>query len=230
MAQTFFRRNEKKYVLSPAAYTALEHIVKQHMVCADYFRSNIANIYFDTEHDDIIAASLENPDYKYKIRARSYGIASSGSVFLEIKSKLHGTVYKRRTKMSLREYNAYLTTGRYPDNQVMREIHQLFTYRSLRPRAFVAYDRTAYSAMDTTDLRLTFDANLRSRTHALNLEKTDECEYYFDNNTCILEIKATRGLPEWLRLALTTQHIYPSSFSKYGTIYQKHRQQELYHA
>lgn len=195
-----------------------------------YFRSSIANIYFDTENNDLICASLEGPNYKYKLRARSYGKDCGDKVFLEIKSKLNGTVYKRRTVLKKNEYDTYLETHSYPDGQVMREINHLFDQLLLLPKIFIAYDRTSYAAADASDLRITFDANLRSRTRDFELNKTDECELYFNDGTCLMEIKATKGLPSWLRDALTSHHIYPSSFSKYGKIYEKQMQKEFSYA
>lgn len=230
MTQTRFKRNEKKYVLTSTKYAVLQPIVDAHMARDRHFRSSIQNIYFDTEHDELIVASLDELDYKYKVRARSYGTNISGNVFFEIKSKLRGTVYKRRVMLTHDEYGTYLRTGQYPDSQVMREVDRLFREKSLTPKAFVAYDRSSYTATDDSDLRITFDAHLRSRTHDLDLEKSDTCERYFSDDTCVMEIKSTSGLPQWLRDSLTSQHIYPSSFSKYGKIYQRNIQKELSYA
>lgn len=230
MTQTFFKRNEKKYILSPEDYAYMKRVVQRHMVHDEHFRSSIANIYFDTESDDLICASLESPNYKYKLRARSYGKECSDKVFFEIKSKLNGTVYKRRTVLKNSEYDTYLKTHSYPDSQVMREIDHLFDQLLLLPKIFIAYDRTSYAAADTSGLRITFDANLRSRTHDLRLTKTDECEPYFADGTCLMEIKTVGGLPTWLRHALTAHNIYPSSFSKYGKIYEKQVQKEFSYA
>lgn len=230
MTQTFFKRNEKKYVLTPANCAALEAIVSAHMARDQYFRSSIQNIYFDTVHDELILASLDEPDYKYKVRARRYGADTAGKVFFEIKSKLRGTVYKRRVGLTHDEYQTYLETGQYPRSQVMREVDRLFQEKALVPRAFVAYDRSSYTAKDGTGLRITFDTDLRSRTRRLELEKTNGCERYFPDETCVMEIKSTSGLPQWLREALASRHIYPSSFSKYGKIYQRNTQKEFHYA
>lgn len=221
MAQTVFKRNEKKYVLSPREFAFVRGLVEQRMAHDAHFRSTIHNVYFDTEHDDLIIASLEKPDYKYKVRARSYGAASKGKVFFEIKSKLDGTVYKRRAVLTESEYDTYLRSGIYTDDQVMRELHHLHETQALMPKLFVAYDRLAYTSQDDSDLRITFDSNLRSRRDNLVLSDTNDCELYFDNDTRIMEVKTHFGMPLWLTNALSSQHIYPMSFSKYGKIYEQ---------
>lgn len=230
MAQTFFKRNEKKYVLTPLEFAFAEQLVAQHLAKDKHFHSTVYNVYFDTEHFDLIMASLESPDYKYKVRSRSYGAASAGKVFFEIKSKLGGVVYKRRAVLSEDEYARYLNDGVYADNQVMRELDWLFVGKSLEPKLFVAYDRLAYSAGPGSDLRITFDTRLRSRTHELSLTDTDDCELYFADDSCIMEVKTKDGMPLWLSNALGARQIYPTSFSKYGKIYQQQLSREMSHA
>lgn len=54
-------------------------------------------IYNDTVDYRLIRASLEKPAYKEKLRLRSYGVTEpGGEVFLELKKKYKGIVYKRR--------------------------------------------------------------------------------------------------------------------------------------
>ena len=64
----------------------------------EYGMYPICSIYFDTDDYRLIRASLEKPVYKEKLRLRSYGAPSrmEGPVFLELKKKYKGVVYKRR--------------------------------------------------------------------------------------------------------------------------------------
>ncbi len=227
MSQKIFKRDEKKYMLSALEYKLMVRELEQNMQRDKYFRSSIFNVYFDTPHNDLVIASIAGPNYKYKVRARSYGAASGGKVFLEIKSKLDGTTYKRRVEMSEAHYDEYIASGTYgadDDSQVMREIDYIFKKDQLAPKLFMGYERESYAAKDGSGLRVTIDSNLRSRTDNLALEKTDGCELYFDEPTYIMEIKSHGGMPAWLVDALSHHQIYPSSFSKYGKIYQKNQQ------
>lgn len=230
MTKNFFRRNEKKYLLGQDEYSVVRQEIERHMLRDNYFHSPIYNVYFDTPTNDLVIASLEQPDYKYKIRARTYGDTSAGKVFLEIKSKLDGVVYKRRAELSVEEYAKYLSSGVYKDSQVMRELAYLFTEKQLEPKLFIAYERRAYAATDDSDLRVTFDAKLRSRTHDVAIDKLDGCTDYFPDDTRIMEVKTRYGMPPWLVDLLSTNELYPTSFSKYGQIYQKNNKREVEYA
>lgn len=231
--KTFFKRNEKKYLLDKNEFEVIKQVVDANMKPDKYFKSTINNVYFDTPKDELVVESIMSPDYKYKVRARSYGSPKNSKVFLEIKSKLMGTVYKRRVELSLEEYNKYLT-GKYMKNeQVMKELDYIFHERQLSPKLFMSYDRSAYSAKDDSDLRITFDEKLRSRLSDVKIENTSNCKEYFDQDIYIMEIKSREGMPSWLREVLAKNQIYSSSFSKYGKIYQKNleeRKMEIVHA
>lgn len=95
--QSCFERYEKKYMLTPAQLRVMLTGMKAHMVPDQYGKYTICNIYYDTPDWRLIRASLEKPVYKEKLRVRSYGVAApEGKVFVEIKKKFDGVVYKRR--------------------------------------------------------------------------------------------------------------------------------------
>ena len=95
--QSCFERYEKKYMLTPAQLRVRLTGMKAHLVPDQYGKYTICNIYYDTPDWRLIRASLEKPVYKEKLRVRSYGVAApDGKVFVEIKKKFDGVVYKRR--------------------------------------------------------------------------------------------------------------------------------------
>ena len=83
-----FDRVEKKYLIDEKQKKKLLAVLEKNMKKSPYFKSEIFNIYFDTDNYDLIIKSIENPDFKQKFRARSYG--GYDKVFLEIKTKLKG--------------------------------------------------------------------------------------------------------------------------------------------
>ena len=119
-----FKRIEKKYLLSESQYESLLRRIGTHLKPDEYGRSTVLSLYLDTPDHRIIRTSLEAIDYKEKLRLRSYGTATSDStVFLELKKKFEGIVYKRRVAMTLAEAEQYLQTGVKPfQNQIMSEI------------------------------------------------------------------------------------------------------------
>ena len=92
-----FERRELKYRITDAQRAALEAAFGARMVPDEHGESTICNIYYDTADYRLIRTSLEKPAYKEKLRLRSYGVTEpGGEVFLELKKKYKGIVYKRR--------------------------------------------------------------------------------------------------------------------------------------
>lgn len=222
-----FKRVEEKYLLTKEQYEELFKAIEENIEKDKYYESKICNIYFDTDHNDLIVDSIEKPAYKHKVRLRSYGIPDlEDDVFLEIKSKYKKVVGKRRIKMTLKEFNDYITTKKYDnDSQIMKEVDYLFNYYDLNPSYFIAYDRKSYKGREDETLRITVDTNLRSRRNDLALELGDDGEAYFDEELYLMEIKTLGAMPLWLIRQLSDLKIYPNSFSKYGNIYIKNKEE-----
>lgn len=234
MYENVFKRVEEKYLLTKNQKQLLLEKINSYLKKDQYFESTICNIYFDTENSDLIVHSLEKPLFKEKVRLRSYQIPElEDEVFLEIKEKYRGVVGKRRIKLKLKDFYQYLETHTYDENnQIMREINYYFEYYQLIPAMYIAYDRKSYQGKENKDLRITIDTNLRSRKEDLRLELGDAGKKYFDEDYYIMEIKTLGAIPLWLVRALSELKIYPTSFSKYGSIYAKEKvkKEELLYA
>lgn len=209
-----FERCEKKYLLTKATYEELLQDLLLYIKEDVYHKYTIYNIYMDSDHFDLISRSLEKPAYKEKVRIRRY---DDGDEFIELKKKYEGVVYKRRTTFPFQK-----------DSQIQDEIQYVIDYYHLKPALFLAYDRKAYVSKDDPNLRITFDTNLRYRFHDLSLEDHPDNEYYFKDEFCIMEVKIPGGMPLWLTHLFDELHIYPTSFSKYGKIYQKEKERLCY--
>lgn len=219
-----FKRLEKKYIITHEQYQLLIEALEGHIVPDAFGESTINNIYFDTPDYRLIRASIEKPTvYKEKLRIRSYGVPTPESkVFVELKKKYKGIVYKRRVDMTYEEAIRYLYRHEAPPSpsQVTAEINSFLAfYRKLRPAVSLFYDRTAYYSKDDPELRLTFDTNIRYRNTQLDLSRGDYGTVIMDRSTYILEIKCIDAMPLWLTRELDRLKIYPSSYSKYGTAY-----------
>ena len=219
-----FKRLEKKYLISAEQYQGLLALLGEHIVPDKYGKSTINNIYFDTPTFQLIRASIEKPTvYKEKLRIRSYGVPTPDSyVFVELKKKYKGIVYKRRVDMTYDEAIRYLYMHQPPPSpsQVTAEIDSFVSfYKGLRPAVSLFYDRMAYYSKDDPELRLTFDTNIRFRNRELDLSRGDYGTVILDESQFILEIKCIDSMPLWLTHALDRLKIYPSSYSKYGTAY-----------
>ena len=135
MAQEVFARIEKKFLLRPEQYKALRAVFDEKMAQDAYGRHTILNIYLDTSDYELTRESIEKPIYKEKVRLRAYGMPKEDDkVFLEIKKKYKGVVYKRRAEMTLRQAREYLSGGEKPpqDSQIACAMNGLrFTERKI---------------------------------------------------------------------------------------------------
>ena len=219
--QSCFQRYEKKYLLTPAQYRAIRRGMAPYMTPDAHPKYSISNIYYDTENFDLIRASLEKPVYKEKLRLRSYGVPSGGdAVFVELKKKYDGVVYKRRITMQMQEAARCLQgTQRQNGSQIGREIDWFFRFYRPTPKAFIAYDREAWAAADGGELRITFDTALRVRSNELDLRYGDHGVPLLDDDVILMEIKIPGTAPLWLSRLLSENGIFPTTFSKYGTYY-----------
>ena len=224
MYNKIFKRVEIKYLLNEDEKNKLFASISPYLEEDEYFESTIGNIYFDNFNNDLIVTSMEKPRFKEKVRVRSYKTPKDNTdeVFLEIKNKFNGIVGKRRIKMKLNDYYKLINGEEINDNsQIVKEIKYHLDYYDLQPKIYIAYDRLSYKGVLDNNLRITFDSNLRSRRNDLKLESGSYGEYYFDSPHYIMEIKTLDSLPLWLTKILSELKIYPKSFSKYGSIYQK---------
>ncbi len=220
--QTTFKRREKKYLLSREQYDRLLPLLQTKMTQDDYGVHTICNVYFDTPQYDLIRTSIEKPVYKEKLRLRSYGVpGADDKVFIELKKKYKGVVYKRRVSVSLKEAADYFKTGKQPetDSHVLSEIDWFQSRYHTTPKIFIAYERCAYFGNEDPNLRVTFDQGIRFRKTNLDLSFGDWGLPLLESRQVLMEIKISGAMPLWMSRMLSEIEIYPVSFSKYGVCY-----------
>ena len=225
-----FARYELKYLLSKEQFERIISLIENHMQRDKYFDVSIRNIFYDTSNYYLIRNSLEKPEYKEKIRLRSYKtVKPDDDVFVEIKKKYKQRVYKRREIMSYEKARLFFDKKIAPnDLQITKEIaYSLNYYQDLKPVIFLAYNRLAYTSMDDTKLRITFDRNIIWRDYDLDLTKEIYGNLLIPTDVVLMEVKTNLGLPRWLLDFLGENKIYKQSFSKVGNVYLKIKKQEL---
>ena len=219
---TVMQRVEWKYILSAEQTEFFCERLKGHMEQDAYGLTTISSLYYDTPDRKLIRTSIEKPEFKEKIRLRAYGRATNASsVFLELKRKAFGIVYKRRVQATIPEADAFMRGDLDLDEngQIDREITYFRDYyRKLEPACMILYDRTAYYEPDG-DLRLTIDRNPRYRTDALSFNHAPVGIPLLAPGDTILEIKVQDTIPLWLVRILSEGKIKRGSISKYGEAY-----------
>lgn len=217
------RRHELKYIIDQNQTDFLIDALKDYMKIDKYGKTSVASIYYDTTDSRLIRTSLERPNFKEKIRLRAYNFpVDNNHVFLEVKRKADGVVYKRRVETTTSNVESFFDykMDLLKQNQIAKEIAYFRNYYGkLIPKCVIIYDRIAYD-MENSDLRVTFDFNPRYRLDHLSLDYSSDGIPLLDNGLAILEIKAQDAIPLWLSHLLDKGKIYKNSFSKYGKVYE----------
>lgn len=221
--QTVFKRYELKYLLTAEQRQKVLAAMEPYMELDQYGHTTIRNIYFDTDSYRLIRRSIDKPAYKEKLRIRSYDRAEPDStVFVELKKKYRHVVYKRRIGLPESEAVEWIRGGRRcrKNTQISEEVNYFLKYYgTLRPSVFLSYEREAFYSKDGSDFRVTFDDTILCRQDDLSLESEVYGTPILPDGATLMEIKCSGGIPLWMTRVLSGEHIYKTSFSKYGAAY-----------
>lgn len=218
-----FTRSEKKYLLSKEQYHLLKDKINDYIMPDKFSKSKISSLYYDNETNELIRRSIEKPKYKEKFRVRCYGdVKDDDLVFAEIKKKLNGVVYKRRTRAKYKDLMNGVLTCEFEDKQVGAEIKYFAKYyKDIAPSIYISSYRTSYVSKDNPNIRITFDEDLKYRTTNLSLKENTDDKAIIDG--VIMEIKVIDSYPPWLYKALDELKLYPRGFSKVGNAFIKEK-------
>ena len=218
-----FKRYEIKFILNPKQKQMLMNVMKDHMQPDEYGRTTIRNVYYDTPDYFLIRNSLEKPRYKEKLRVRSYEkVSPDDKVYVEIKNKYDGIVYKRRTAVKQYQAEEWLAgqTGQPFISQIADEIEYFRRFhRDLSPACYLSYEREAYYSKDGSGMRLTLDENILGRVYDMTLIAGAYGECVLPSDLTLMELKVSEAIPLWMIRFLTDNRINKVSFSKYGTFF-----------
>lgn len=223
--QAVFKRYELKYLVNQEQKAAVLEAMKPYMSLDKYGRTTIRNIYFDTDSYLLIRRSNEKPVFKEKLRIRSYKkVSAVDPVFVELKKKYQGIVYKRRLSLSEKDAMDWIVGGLPIKNssQISNEIdYFLKLYGSLSPKLFLSYEREAFFENSGGAFRVTFDENILGRDEDISLQSDPGGVALLKDGLSMMELKTAGAIPIWLSDVLTKHRICKASFSKYGTFYDR---------
>lgn len=233
MAITTFVRKEKKYLITLEQREQLLKILPKYMVFDKYCQNGnmytVNNVYFDTPTFNVIRNSNSKPDYKSKIRIRTYITEAEDTdvAFLEMKKKITGVVNKRRIVARLIDIENFISHRIRPQNisaqqkQVFDEIEYALDVEGSKPAVYLTYKRIALFDRNDSSIRVTIDEDILARVENPTLRDKRYGEILLPKNHYLMEIKVSGAFPLWLAHILTELNIHPTSFSKYGTFYTK---------
>lgn len=242
-----FERKEVKYRLNAMQVRAIKQALSAHMAPDEYGQTSITSVYYDTPNRDMISRSLEKPAYKEKLRLRTYGPCNaSAPVFVELKKKHEGIVYKRRIAASEPAARLLMVgvpyeraISRHPlaDEALEAESHSAKSLQiaeeiaacvrrngSVFPSMSILVERVAWAPLpdirgaQAEGVRITFDERIRYRDLFAPAGKRASVPLLAAGEA-IMEVKVPGAYPLWLVRALNDSGAYPTSFSKYGEAY-----------
>jgi SPX domain protein involved in polyphosphate accumulation len=225
-----FARYELKYLLPIELGESLIAELQQHMDVdvhsgPDGYR--LASLYYDSPGLDCFWAKVDGSKFRRKLRVRMYSDTDIENVplgLVEIKERTNQTVQKRRLALPL-ELAMALCAGQRgshalqleaADAEVAAEVSTLVETLRLQPTAITAYRRHAFVGRRNDEgLRVTFDTDLRGRTHALRVDARVANRLILPLDWCVMEVKSDVTIPEWLSERLDHHRCQLRRISKY---------------
>lgn len=220
-------RNEWKYFIDTAQK---EHICRRlgsflkldkHAQNGGYMlRSLYFDDYFKTAYDEKDAGVLRRK--KYRIRIYD---CSDSSIKLERKKKFGSYIFKESASLTKDEVYKILD-GDYEfllksDKSLCREFYYECVSNRLRPRTIVDYDREPW-VLDEGTVRITFDMDIRAAVGGFDIfDPTLPTLSVLQPGTCVMEVKYTEFLPQFVREVLPDRASEFSAVSKYILCYEK---------
>lgn len=223
--QSIFKRYEKKYIVTREQFASLDNVLSRHMAPDSFGKYLVQNLYYDTDGWDVIRNSIEKPFFKEKMRLRCYGEVNQENVlFLELKKKYRGVVYKRRMAIPAKAFPAGSVRDIVRDgaSQIAREFDFYMKTNAVSGKIYISYWRTALVGAVDSDLRVTFDTDIRFRLDCLDYSRPGDGHFILPRDKIVMEIKTPGGMPVWLARVLCENKIFPTAFSKFGVCYTEH--------
>jgi SPX domain protein involved in polyphosphate accumulation len=228
-----YSRFELKYVLTREQKQQLAEALTDYMQPDElgdaYGRYSITSLYYDTEDYRAYWDKIEGHKFRRKVRVRVYGdqkVTPETMCFAEIKQRLNKTLQKKRVRLPYSLATALCGAGQPVDAEsefeqaVIEEIRYLYYTLQLQPACVVSYHRQAFNGSEyDVGLRITFDSNLKARTHDLTLlsQGSVEDHFFVPPEWYIMEVKVNYRVPYWLTELIGKHRCTLRRVSKYCT-------------
>ena len=215
------KRHELKYLINNSDYLTLKRkldlLLKrdEHSIESPYL---ITSIYFDDLNNKAYYQKVNGDSYRYKYRIRFYN--NNKNLFkLEKKSKLEQITSKTSVYLNRDEVDDIMNKNYkfllLKNNNLCAEFYLELSRGLLKPKVVVEYERLAY-VHKISDLRITFDTNIKSSFNTTDLLEKD-CIYTnnLEEENIVMEIKSNGDIPVYLKSILQLGKSTQTSMSKY---------------
>lgn len=217
-------RHELKYIIGPNQAQILKQRLSmvmemdQNSISKDHTYL-IRSLYFDTPNSEAYYEKLDGVLYRSKYRFRLYN-GDSNFIRLERKLKHNQLTSKDQMKVDKETVekiiNGDIENINPPKNSLLEEFLRDMKIKILRPSVIVDYKRLAFT-YPVSDVRITFDSNIRSGRYQYDLFNEDIPTYGIMKDTeTVLEVKYNDFLPDHIKSILTTVPMYRQAVSKFA--------------
>lgn len=192
----------------------------------------VRSLYFDTYDYAAFHQKMSGDDHRVKYRVRTYSrsIVDDTVVRVELKVRKANAMAKYGSFVPTADYLFFMRRRHWPGNEnpVLAEFERGLHLRSLQPQILIEYFREGFEDRTKSDLRITFDHQVRS-AHCADLFPEDPVFFRAHHpHSIVLEIKGRRLPPDWLRRLVREQGLEIIANSKFTQGILAARQ-DLYH-
>lgn len=221
MSKTEKYRNEWKYLIDTAQKEALSCRMAP-MLRIDPHAKNgrymVRSLYFDDYFHSAYEEKYGGVLRRKKYRIRIYD-SSDNSIKLERKNKFGSYIYKESADLTQDEVYQILD-GEYGfllknPQSLCQEFYYECVSNVMRPRTIVDYEREPW-ILDEGTVRITFDMDIRAAAGSWDIfDHTLPTIPVIEAGKCIMEVKFTEFLPDFVRRLLPDRAAEFTSASKY---------------
>jgi len=192
----------------------------------------VRSIYLDTPSLKSYYEKIAGLKIRNKFRIRGYNSVDENSyTFLEIKRKDAEYVSKDRALLLFKKVNDFLLSSDIDESDFQNGQYKsaknflyYFNGYGLQPVVLVVYEREAFTCALGSNLRVTFDKNLRSSlVHSTDMLFSEEKWKRSLVNFFVLEIKYYKVLPYWVPQVINKYKLQREAISKYTICVDEHR-------
>ncbi|MCC5929267.1 MAG: polyphosphate polymerase domain-containing protein [Cyclobacteriaceae bacterium] len=200
-------RFELKYRIQYHIYLRMRNALMAYMKKDKYTRASqdkgylVRSLYYDTHqyrsyHEKM---SGDNERVKFRIRTYSHQLQENTRIRVELKGRKSGLVIKKSCVVSPDEYLHFIKTGHWisANEPVLTEFERYLYLQDLQPKIITQYYREGYETRINSDVRITFDHDVRS-AHAESLFPEHAFYKEHNHNSVVLEIKFSDDPPKWV--------------------------------
>ena len=217
-------RFELKYQLTHFQYLKLRNAIRPYMTM-DAFTANqpskrylVRSLYFDTYDYHSFHQKMSGDSYREKFRLRTYpyGEEYLRYVRVELKMRQANLSIKKSVFVPIDEYDHFMKKRHWKsfDDPITNAFERKILTQLLQPMVLVEYDREGYQTRLKSNLRITFDHQVRA-SHARSLFQEKVFYRNLYPRQVVLEIKFKDSLPQWLETLVRNHGLRVIANSKF---------------